>query len=781
VGLHESERLQEQREELRALALKYGGIFLAIVAAILGLAFMVVRMAADTKEDFLARGNALAEDGLYAPAVNEYLSALKLDADYGDAHHQVARAYEGQGDLKTALAESLRAADLLPDDVATQLYAARLLLQVGRFEDADARNGRVLTLAPDNVDGQIVKAAALARIRDLDSAFVLEPMVRLGPADIRPYLLMRPVAGGPRGLPAAEAAFKKAVEGAPSSVAARQALAAFYWLTGGPDAAEIWLRKAVEIDPAVVESHVRLAAYLVAVGRGPEAEAPLSTLAKSTQAPRAQLSLADYYVGQQRLGEARPLLDNLTRDLGMFVQAKTRLARIEHVSGNQPEAHRALAEALAKDSKQIDALILRAQFFLEERKIGDAFEAAQAAITAAPFSGDARAVLGEVLASRGQLDEAIAAFAEAVQLAPGLFTASVRLTQLHLQNGDAQAASQLADQLVRDVPLSVGARLLRSQALIALGDLAAAEGDVADILAATPTLSPAHALMAEVHVKRGNPASARREFERALELEPRSIQALRGQVALDLAEKRLDRARTAVERGLQVSPSDSALLTQAASVYAATGDVAKAEAALTRLIELEPSNLDAFTALTNLYRGVNRLEQALASFESVSLGPAAVGAQTMVGIILEALVMPEEARVVYERLLVSKPPDAAVASNNLARLYVASGDNLETAIQLARDATRRRPASPEFNDTLGWVSLTKGDTVAAVRALEASVAASPDEAMYRYRLGLAYAQSGQSAKAREQLTVALKLKPGYPEARRALEEATAKTPSRARG
>jgi tetratricopeptide (TPR) repeat protein len=782
VGLNEDARLKEQWEETRAQLLKYGGIFLAVVLGVVGLVFMVVRMSADTKEDFLARGDALVEDRLYDEAVNEYLNALKLDSDYGDARRQLAKAYDGQGDQRKALGESLRAAELLPGDVDAQLVAASLLLQARQFEDADTHASRAVTLAPTNVTAQIVKAASIARIRELSRGVLeLEPATRLELAEFRPYLLMRAMAGGTGGLPAGEAAFRKAAEGAPASVAAQQALGAYYWLTGRPDDAEVWLRKAVETDPTSLESQRKLAAYLVAVGRAPEAEAPLKRFAETTRTSSAQIALADYYVGQGRIEEARALLDAATRDTDAFPPAKVRLARIDHSGGRQPEGHRGLAEALAKNSKQIDALILRVQFFLAERKIEEALQAAQAAIVAAPFSGEARASFGEVRANRGQLDDAIVAFNEALELDPGLFAAKVRLIQVHIQTGDAKLASQLADEMVRDVPLSVGARLLRSQARIALDDLGGAEGDVTEILTAIPTMAPAHALMGEIFVRRGNAAAARREFDRALELDPLSIQALRGHVALDLADKRPDRARTAIERGLQVSPSDPALLGQAARVYQALGDVDKAEAALNTLINLEPSNLDAFTSLTSLYADNKRLDQALSRFGTISLGPAAVGAQTMAGLILEALKQPDDARVVYERLLASKPSDAAVASNSLARLYVAAGDKLDVALELASAATRRRPATPQFNHTLGWVHLQKGDASAAVPPLEISVKAEPADPQSRYHLGLAYLKTGRHEKAVEQLAVALKLRPGDRDTQLAMTEATAVASKRAGG
>jgi tetratricopeptide (TPR) repeat protein len=65
------------------------------------------------------------------------------------------------------------------------------------------------------------------------------------------------------------------------------------------------------------------------------------------------------------------------------------------------------------------------------------------------------------------------------------------------------------------------------------------------------------------------------------------------------------------------------------------------------------------------------------------------------------------------------------------------------------------------SDTLGWVYYKKGMWPLAITAFEQSVERDPRNPLYYYHLGLAFAKSGEDAKARQALQQALTLEPGF--------------------
>jgi Flp pilus assembly protein TadD len=107
-----------------------------------------------------------------------------------------------------------------------------LLLMAGRFDEARARADQALALEPNRVDALVLRANALAGLKDLDGAL----------RDVEQAMALEPSAGVlanaatlrlARAEPAAaEDAFKRAVAAAPASAMPQVALAHFYWSSG---------------------------------------------------------------------------------------------------------------------------------------------------------------------------------------------------------------------------------------------------------------------------------------------------------------------------------------------------------------------------------------------------------------------------------------------------------------------------------------------------------------------------------------------------------------------
>src|SRR5262249_39686795 len=155
--------------------------------------------------------------------------------------------------------------------------------------------------------------------------------------------------------------------------------------------------------------------------------------------------------------------------------------------------------------------------------------------------------------------------------------------------------------------------------------------------------------------------------------------------------------------------------------------------------------------------------------KAVAKNPNSVPANTIVAMILEAQSKFAEATRRYQRIL-ELDPNAVVAANNLACLYLDRGDNMDLALQLAQRAKKMLPNDPRVNDTLGWIYYRRKLSTQAIAALQESVVSDPNISLHLYHLGMAYIQAGDWAHARQPLQKAL-LNPSFPgvdEARRAL-------------
>ena len=721
------------------------------------------------KQKAFENGNQYFNDKKYAEAIVEYRNAIRRDARFGEARAKLAEAYEHTGNARAAFTEQIRAADLLPQNTAVQLKAVTYLLVAGRFQDAKTRVQKVLDRDPKNVEALILLGNALAGLKDVDGAVTqVEQALALEPSNTRGLTNLAALKFAQGDKEQSRAAFEKAVQLDPKSVPARLALANFQWGTGDRAAAEQTFKAAVALDPKNGLANRALAAYYIESGRAAEAETYVKALADSG-GQAAKVGLADYYINVRRLDDAARVLKPLAEGTRPLLAAQVRLAQIAYAQGHHPEAHAELDKVLKRDATNPTALLLNARWFMAERKMQDALKQATAAVAAAPESAEAHYLLGTVQAGLGDADSSSKSFTEVLRINPRAAQAQLQLSRLQLARGDAAAAVLLAQQAVQNAPKYPLARLALARGLVVQRQTSRAATEIATLLKDYPNAAPVHAVSGALKASTKDYRGARAEYSRAAELDPSSLEALNGLTLLDLAEKNVTDARARVDKRLAAQPNNPDVLALAGRVYLAVKDPARSEQVFRHLIEVEPSNTRGYTLLGQLYLLQNKLDAAKGEFDQrARLNPKDVAARTMLAMILEAQKNVPEAKKKYEEVL-AIDTRAAVAANNLAYLYANTGENLDRALNLAQTAVEQMPDNPAVQDTLGWVYYKKQLPDLAIRAFGQSIAKDPSNAVYHYHLGLAYVRQGNISGARESLGAALKLKPDYADARKALQ------------
>jgi len=739
---------------------------------LLAVAALSVASCSKNAQQYYEIGNRYFDRHQFREAALEYQNALQQDVRFGEAHAKLAEACMRLGDLRCALGEYVNAADLLPRNVDAQLKAGTLLYVAKRFEDARARADKVLAKDSKNLQAQLLRANATAEMNDLDGAIrEIEEAIAIAPNASGTYSnlgILQERNGDPA---AAEKAFRQAVEIDPQSANAHLALGNFLFKAGRQADAEESFKRAHQIDPKNPTAARALAAFYIASKRAAEAEPYLKSVAENTKEPGPTLVLADYYAAMQRFPEATTLLEKLAARKDTFVEANARLAGIQYIQGKPAEAHKTIDKALARSPKSAPALLVKARFLLQEKKLDAALAGAKAAVAADPRSASAQFLVGSIYAAKQNTDQAIRAFNEVLKLNPRAVAAQLELSRLQMANGAPAVAVQFAEQAVTTQPGNPLARLMLVRTLMVKGDLARADVEIKALVASYPQAAPVIASQGSLQLMKNDPAGARRSFEQALKLDPNSFEAFVGLVTIDVTAKRMPDARARVEAKLARTPDDPDVLIFAARTYATGGDLARAEQMLVKALEVAPNKLQAYAILGQLYLTEKRLDEARQKFAELAVRqPKPVAAETMVGMILQMQGKNTEAQKQFEKVLMidSRAP---VAANNLAWMYVESGGNLEIALQLAQTAKAGLPDSPEVNDTLGWICYKKDLNGLALGPLQQAVEKSPKEPSYQYHIGMLYAKTGDNAKARESLEKALALNPdfdGAAEARKTL-------------
>jgi tetratricopeptide (TPR) repeat protein len=296
---------------------------------------------------------------------------------------------------------------------------------------------------------------------------------------------------------------------------------------------------------------------------------------------------------------------------------------------------------------------------------------------------------------------------------------------------------------------------------LARGNATRATASLAELQKQYPNSPTVMNLVAAQHALAGRLDTARAAYARASTADPNDLEALNGLLVTSFSTGRRQEALQAVEDALKRSASSASLYTMAGRAYSAAGDAAKAEEYLKRAIDLEPTKLQAYGLLGQLYIGQKRLGDARDHYTDLTAkNPRSVPANTMLGMIMEAQRDLPAAEAQYQRTL-SLDPEAAVAANNLAWLYVASNRNLDQALQLAQMSAKSLGEVPQVNDTLGWIYFRKGMFQPAVRHLEKSIQKDAGDPSVHYHLGMAYLQTGEVDKARKALQRALSMSPNF--------------------
>jgi putative PEP-CTERM system TPR-repeat lipoprotein len=738
--------------------------FLAGASSVIVVALVTASCARDpevAKRDHLEKGNQYFSQEKFSEAIIEYRNAVKVAPTFGEARRRLAEAYARSGDGVNAYREYTRAADLLPDDTDLQLTAGGFRLIARQFDDARAAADKVLARDPANVRALILRANAIAGLKNLDDAVKdVEEAIKLDPAGSELYTNLGALEMHRHNQTDAEAAFQRAVQVDPKSARAHAALGNFYWSTKRPADAERAFSKAVELDPRDAVSNRALALFYLSTGRSAEAEKPIKGISEAVSGVEGRLALADYYLLSGRSAEGAKVLEAAFSEKGGFVPAKSRQAALLYSQGRRDEAHKIVDELLVKDQGQPQALLLKARFLLLEQKPDEALVRAQAAVAADPQSARAFYLLGLIHMAKGNRDEATKAFGEVVRLNPRAAAAQAQLSRLHLAGGNVAASVQAAEQAVKNAPAVPEAHLVLARSLVATGNLTRAETELKQIERKYPNSSVVLSLLGNVYVNKKDYAQARRAYEQAYKQDG-SLEALSGLVGLDLVANKPQDARSRVDAQLARTPRSAPALVLAAKTYGATRDVAKAESLLRSAIEADPSDPVVYGMLGQLYYTNGRLAEGRAEFENLlKQRPDSVSANTMLAIILSKQGHAAEAKARYEKVL-ALDSHSVVAANNLAWMYAENGENLDTALQLAQAALAQLPNQTEVRDTLALVYQKKGLPKLAIPLLQQNVDQEPKNPVYQYRLGVAQANDGNSTAARNALQKALALNPGF--------------------
>jgi len=656
------------------------------------------------KAKFLERGKEYYAKKDFVKAGLEFKNAIQIDPKFAEAYYRLGLSQLSRGDIRGTYGSLSKATELDPKLLPAQTQFGRLFLMVGEHAKAMEKAELVLKSAPDDVDAQLLKGAALVAGKETGKARTyMEGLLAKGIVHPDAYLILARIHTQEKNSRGAEAVLLEGLKGNPKDVPLHRALADLYAADGRHDAAAEQVKAVIALEPANYGNSITLAGLYWKTGQEPKGRAVLDNLVASTPADEdRRLDVARFYLSRGAVADAEKLLQE-----GIRLNAKTFHLRF------------ALADVYRNTGR----------------------------------SDQAVAVLNECLAlekDRGN---------------PDILTTLGALAKVHLERREVDKAKGYADEVVKASPRNVDGHMVRGNLALLAGDGAGAVAEFRTVVGERPQFVPGYLLLAEGHLLKKEMNLAQEALQNALKADPKSRDARRALGRFHAMQKEYPKAEEKLRAILEENPSDVEVRADLGDLYLAAKEPGKAEKEFAEIKRRAPKVPLGYVKMGDYYRAQGKRDRAAAEYAAaIKVAPETLPLYLMLGRVHVEEKEYAKAAKAYEEALALRP-DFWPAANDLAALlceHPGTGKELDRALELAQSAHKIRPDDPIVQDTLGWALYKKGDNAQALDLLakaQGKLAGNPE---VNYHLGMALVKAGKREQGKEHLKTSVAAKGDFP-------------------
>lgn len=509
-------------------------------------------------------GAAEFELKAYAKAEAHLVRALSEPGVRPITRHMLAQIYLQSGEPARALAAVQPLLSVQPADARSQALAAEAYLRTGQPQRARALFAAAAEADPSDARSQSV--LALMRIRDGDAAAGFDALRRVAASDeegaadvalIRVHLQRRE-------LPQAQTAAENLRRKLPQRAFPLQLLGVVQLARNDVKAARASFEQALQREPGFFSAAATLAALDSAEGKPDAARARFeAVLAADPQSMQARLALAEL---RGRSG------------------------------GNANEVTALLTQAVTAAPDQPAARVALIEHHIAQRDHRAALAASADALARLPGQPTLIEVLGRAQAAAGELRQADETFMKLRTAMPNSPLPWQRRAEVQIAQRDWTAATASLRRALELAPDLSPARLRLSEVQLAAGAEAEAMQTVRGLLAQRPQMAAAHTAEGDILLRRRDWREAAAAYRKSLGLEPDSHVAARLHEALRAGGAGAE-ATALVQRWRAERPGDGHFLFLIGGDAVLRGDLEQAHALFEQAVAMQA---DHAAALNNL-------------------------------------------------------------------------------------------------------------------------------------------------------------------------------------
>ena len=287
--------------------------------------------------------------------------------------------------------------------------------------------------------------------------------------------------------------------------------------------------------------------------------------------------------------------------------------------GQENKFRASIDEALKAKADHVPALIELVRASAQRGNIDEALAGLDKIPRQSSGADEAHKLRGDLLLyGKRDMDAAMVAYREALQVNPSYLEGQAAVVQLLLLQGKTEAAAEALQGLAKAAPGKPQTLYLQAMLAYAKNDLKAAQEHAQKLVTLTPENFRALELAGMTELRLGANVQAEALLAKALQLEAGLPMARRGLVTAYVRQGRLDKAMSALPVDVERNDRDPGMMALAGQVYMLHGDVDRAQRYFARASSLDPKDPAKRTSLAVSRLASGQGDAALGELQSIA-------------------------------------------------------------------------------------------------------------------------------------------------------------------
>jgi tetratricopeptide (TPR) repeat protein len=709
----------------------------------------------------IARGRQFADRKEYRKAIIEFKVAAQNMPRDAEPVFQLGMAYLRVGAARLAVESFLQALSLNPKHEGAQFQMA--LVKVGSDNpELVLESKQVLTAflagATHANDADAMGALALAEAKLGNKSAMLdllEKAVRKAPANLRPAAVIIGLYTAQGDTDTAEKVARDLTGRLPDSPDAAVLRAQVSLGMQDTADADAQIRRALALNrnfrPAL---QLRLRRELMNENRA-SAEETTRELSKLSD-NETWGTYARLLFGEGKIDEGIAEYNRVLKEHGDAPDLRDDYSRLLIDAKRDAEAEAAIAVTLAKNPKDIAALLQRVTVEIDRRNLIAAAADIKALQNAQSFSAELTYQQSRLFGARGEIVRQGDLLTQTLQANPRMLKARLDLSGVLVAAGQVKLALETLEQADANAKRTANYVYHHNMALIAAGNYEEARRGVSAGLA--QSRSPRFLCQdAMLRLRSQDLAGARQSLESAFQLAPADPGTLN--LLGEVMKRQNEGARyiAMVRDAAAKNPKASLLQNMLGRQLETLGDLNGARTAFeAQRAAGDAAGADEAIAYLDMRAGA--LEQASQRLRGLVKTHDSAVARLMLAEIETRRNAPAGLVASHYLKALQLEPANVPAMNNLAELFASRQGKYEDALFWAEKALALAPNNPAVEDTIGWIYFRQGKFDTALSFLEKSLKES-DQPLVHYHLAGALLAIGDWSRGRKEYQTALRMDP----------------------